>query len=1792
MKDTSQICLVKIPVTQAAIAVLFAFVLYVPAGGEPNPAAPALDSSTESHSTIHPQPTPGTAEWVSSVPVFDEPLIPVGLPTSAENDALAAMLQRARSEGVDAYQRAIQEFVAQHPQSPWKPALLLHLGVAWQKAGRFSRALDAWEEAWSQVAERMDGREKLLADRILGELAQLASWAGQHERLEPILAAVKDRALAGKASEAVPLAHRSAAVARTHPQDVQLCGPNALGALLSDPKAVSRLHALANGRATSKGFSLTMLQTLAMESGLNYRMAYRQPGACIPLRSVLHWRLNHFGTVLDQRDGEYLIADMAYGYLYHRPLWIKAEALEEEVSGYFLVPDGTLYPGWRAVEATEGNGVWGSGITFGFNTGDFTPNDLKPCDNTTGKGLAQPSIHLMLVSLNIVDTPIGYDPPYGPSIQFTATYNQRDFTSLAQPQYSNLGLKWTFNWFTYLDDGGPAANAPAVVTRYVSGGGIRKSTLSGVADIYNPDEEGNVITRIAQSQYEFAMPNGAKYVFAKRQTMGGTTKLFLSEMRDTVGNAVQVLYKQPTGDDRIDRIRDAAGREMIFHYDLATDSRKITSVVDPFGRTATFEYDSMSRLTKITDVGGISSQFVYLDPGDFISRLITPYGVTEFQSIEGEFLPCVPAQDLFRQLIITDPTGARESAIFRHFTGNCTTPIPSLEPEVPTLDPDGAEEFSLVNLFLNFRNTFYWDKKAMEAAPFDYTKARIYHWLHENATAGPNPITAGMLESMKAPLESRVWFRYPNQGVSPTYKADMGVRSPRLVARVVEGPDGNAATQAVKIAYNSLGNVTKIKDPIGRTTEFEYHPSGVDVHYIRNTTDGGNELLAEFPEYQKHLPLRTIDAARQTTQLVWDGNNGDITKGQLTQITNPKQEILNISYFPDTDPAAAYIQTLSRLWSGGAKNTSFTYDDYKRIRTATDSEGYTLTYDYDLFDRVTRVTYPDTTFESYRYDRFDLVLFLDRRGHRTLLSYDGLGRMTSAKDPLGRVTQYGYCGCGELTSITDALQHTTTWTLDLESRVKEKTYHDGKKWILNYQSRSGRLASVTDAKNQTKNYSYYLDDTLREITYTGAANFTPKALLTYDPKYLRIATMTDSSGISSPFEPGVDYTGVHTFSYYPITGNPDLGAGQLMTIDGPLEHDTYKFDYDELGRRIRMQNTFTDAAYSNKVERGFDDLGRVASITNVLGTFGYTYFGDIYRTHTVQFPVPTQLSTVLTYEGNALDKRLKVICHGDETGVQSIFDYTYDKEGQITNWIQYARDGSYSKVLEIEYDLADQLRNVRSRTYANPPGPILKTFSYGYDAAGNRTHEAIEPASGPVSVQAFTANDVNQFTGRNPGGPVRFEGTVNEPAAVKVAGQDAFFRQGRFVKDTALSPGVQNVQVQATDFGAGSGNTTVNTYQVTVTGGSAQTYDYDANGNLTKPGGGLNYEWDAEDRLVAVTRTVGGTVETLERFMYDGFGRMVATASKRFVWCGSEMCEERESTGLIVTKRFHGQGVAVGWVTAAQKYYYLRDHLGSIRDVVDETGAVQARYDYDPYGRRTRVAGDLDTDFGFTGHYWNAPSGLWLALFRAYDANLGRWLNRDPIEEAGGLNVYGYVGNDPFNWVDPDGAQSTSPIRAAAPFREPPPRVWPRGTMPDSVRMETLRRLERQGTWGRITGISAAPTPGRVSPTAVQAVKPPPPPPCSLINESRGGTYYLVDPITGQVMRSGRTIDLVRRESEHRRNPETESFKFEIDFRTDSYFQQRGREQIIHDIYRPPLNRINPISPNNPQRQQYLDSVK
>ncbi|TAL04809.1 MAG: hypothetical protein EPO07_04705, partial [Verrucomicrobia bacterium] len=1271
------------------------------------------------------------------------------------------------------------------------------------------------------------------------------------------------------------------------------CGPMALDRIRASQNPADAFNSkIQDSRSTSNGMSLVQVVDLAGALGMKFQMAKRSPGAKIILPAVVHWNVGHYAALVRGEDGRYLVQDPTFT----DDIWVSQATLEEETSGYFLIPNGSLPEGWRSVDENEGKLVWGKG-----NPGQTDPNRTKckdskvpecKCDGC--KPMADYSFHTMLVSLHISDSPVGYSPPRGPAVSFKVSYNQKDANQASIFTYSNLGNKWTFDWLAYLVD--DPINTTNDVLLYLSGGGAEVYTgyNSGTSSYATQPESHAVLKRTSSTSYERTSPDGSKQIYNVPDGASAyPRRVFLKQELDPAGNALTYTYDASL---RITAVTDAIGQVTTVSYQLAADSLKITKVTDPFGRYATFDYTlsgGVWQLTKITDVIGITSEFTY--NGDFITTLKTPYGQTAFTYGESSTSGTL-STDYTRWLEATDPLGQTEHLEYRdEAPGIAMTNAPA---SVPT----GLNTF---NNYLNYRNSFYWDKKAWHDYPGDYTKAHIYHFLH---TSDPN-VVSGLIESEKAPLESRVWRNYPGQTAgNPHFEGTNG--SPSKIARVLD--DGT--TQLHQFAYNSYGKVTQYTDPSGRVSTNTYASNGIDLTELRQKVGTGTQLLAKFTYNSLHLPLTAVDAAGQTTSFGYNSS------GQITAATNALDETLAVNYNTNSYPTNVIWGKLtpgnghSFTWAA-LKTNSFTWDGYGRVRTATDEAGYTLTFDYDAADRPTKITYPDNTFEQVVYRFLDPVLNKDRRGHWTAMSYDQLRRVTDVQDSLNRFTHLDWCGCGGLASITDPLGRTTTWLRDVQGRVQTKIYPDSTQIAYDYETNSSRLKSVTDAKNQATLYNYFVDDDLKQVTYSNAVIATPSVSFTYDTNYNRLLTM-------------VDGVGTNTYSYNAITTSPGLGAGRLASVDGPFANDTVTYFYDELGR-------VTNRAINSVAQTvAFDSLDRITVITNALGKFTNAYVGATWRVSTNFYP--NGQKTVFSYYATTNDFRLQTIQNLSNGTNLSKFDYTYDADGQIATWTQQA-DAATSTVLVAEYDPVDQLlgATVRSNSVT---GAILKQFIYAYDKGGNRTSEQIQSGAGAVpAVSAANYNNLNQLTNTGAtSGPVRFKGSLSEQGTVTVAGDAATVNPANtnFVGYAQTSVGTNVVPVVATDY---SGNVRSNRYQLVVTNnGAAKTLKYDLNGNLTNIVTATytnSYEWDAADRLIAIT---AGTNRS--EFTYDGYGRRVKTVEKHngtavstncFVWCGLALCEERNNTGATVTKRFFGGGEQI----SGTNYFFTRDHLGSVREM-------------------------------------------------------------------------------------------------------------------------------------------------------------------------------------------------------------------------------------------------------------------
>ena len=211
----------------------------------------------------------------------------------------------------------------------------------------------------------------------------------------------------------------------------------------------------------------------------------------------------------------------------------------------------------------------------------------------------------------------------------------------------------------------------------------------------------------------------------------------------------------------------------------------------------------------------------------------------------------------------------------------------------------------------------------------------------------------------------------------------------------------------------------------------------------------------------------------------------------------------------------------------------------------------------------------------------------------------------------------------------------------------------------------------------------------------------------------------------------------------------------------------------------------------------------------------------------------------------------------------------------------------------------------------------------------------------------------------------------------------------------------------------------------------------------------LNYDWDGADQPLRLEQRHGptstehvydgsqrrvakkvyenGSLIRTHRYVYQGWLPIVEEVTDRwgnpeyrnsYVWGPGPNGVRNPGIGatgqlaLIIHQPQYGDPEL-----SAPVYNHRLDVVGLV-DV--ETGNVVAEYDYTPFGKTRRATGARaeQCPFRFAGAYLDEETRTYYFGYRHYDPRTKQWLTRDPIGEAGGLNLFAYANNDPINGID------------------------------------------------------------------------------------------------------------------------------------------------------------------------------
>jgi RHS repeat-associated protein len=868
-----------------------------------------------------------------------------------------------------------------------------------------------------------------------------------------------------------------------------------------------------------------------------------------------------------------------------------------------------------------------------------------------------------------------------------------------------------------------------------------------------------------------------------------------------------------------------------------------------------------------------------------------------------------------------------------------------------------------------------------------------------------------------------------------------------LPTSIVVQQDGDTYTTQY-LAYDGFNNPTSIS----RYNNFNPTHLAETRTYQNDTTNwvlGGLTQLSEnsIPEvkyiYNALDQVQEVDrfGLKQFTYLY--NSSGQVAsktdgRGNQTIYSNYYRGIPQLTQRPDSTSTSAVVN---------ADGT---------IASRTDARGYTSSYSYDALGRLAGITYPtaDTVAwasESLAWQNVTsspggaaAVLQTHSDGHlQTSTYYDPLLRpiFEQQKDLVTGVVRdhsFAYDSVGRITYASYPSSSTTT----------------SNGITTNYDA-LGRVTKTYDSLSTISSFAFLANDTT-QVT-SGNGNITTTSYQAFDSP-----DTTNPVLIQAP-------AGQSTSISRDVFGNV-LSATQSGSYLGATVSATRSYVYDAYYRLCKSVDPET-----SQTSVGYDAASNVA---------WKAIAGGAPNACTAQSAVPASRLTTFTYD--ALNR---VTQQNEPAGTDSVttaydpdgrlqtlstpitaWTYGYNKRGLLETQSLVANGGTFN--ISDQYDVQG---HVNQRTYpdglATPYAPSawgtpsqVGSFATGISYWASGTAAGFNYGNGLAYSQSLDTRlrpYVIHASGGTAGNIVNLQYTYDNDNNVKVITDNGTGAQGRSLGYDGLdrlttASGVwgnatygydplDNLRTEA--IGAQTVNTAYNagTNRIDgVSGSITRSYNYDGQGNLSS--NGVNsFMFDVANRLV---QTAG-----VASYRYDGHGRRTMTVkpgnTEYSVYdLSGNLVHTLDTAGCVATDYIDLEHKPLAQTSAGVTTYLHTDELGSPIAATNGSGAWLWYEEYQPYGLKLN---GVNEKVGFTGHVYDADTGLTDMQARLYDPLIGRFLSTDPEAFNGSspftFNRYAYANNNPYRYTDPTGEENAElpeiAVEAAKPMPLPPPQVIP-----------------------------------------------------------------------------------------------------------------------------------------------------
>jgi RHS repeat-associated protein len=636
----------------------------------------------------------------------------------------------------------------------------------------------------------------------------------------------------------------------------------------------------------------------------------------------------------------------------------------------------------------------------------------------------------------------------------------------------------------------------------------------------------------------------------------------------------------------------------------------------------------------------------------------------------------------------------------------------------------------------------------------------------------------------------------------------------------------SASAPNFRFGYDSLDRLNAVTDVLGNITNYTYTSRNQVkvVTFPVDPVDGVRHTITNNYNPVDGTLANVVDQLNHQTSFTYDNYR------RIRSITSPGHNTPESTYFfyGSTDSGDDYTHTDSNptfVRSPMGKETAIGYDANHRRTSVTyangTSDAATVSYTYDANGNVTSTVSPN----EQQGQQF--------AGQSKSTSYDERNRAYSTTDDFGGVnpqtTSKTFDAYGRLASTTRANGQVTTFdSFDSMNRLLQKTVTESPDpaAVSKYTYyNSGLLHTFQDphlvATSSTDSYSYVYDFLGRKqsLTYPKAS---PSATPTSESWHY------DTAGRNDTFtnRQGFVLTNSYDNLYRRFGSSWNDGLTPSVTIG-----------YDAASRPVSMSNTNASItwAYFN------DNLLNTETSTyadNTARTVTHTYDGDGNEA-TVNYP---NNAYTFTYNYTNRNQLLTLV-----NGSKAVITYGYDPDGNLKTRVP---DNNTSS--SYNYDGLDRVTYV-----AHVLNGTTRTFGYAYDSVGNRKWVQRDGANGDVF--GYDLNDQSTSILLN----------VANPNTTSPGNQTVFYDAGGN-RTTFQAEGLNDTYV----------TNPLNQYTARNSANAA----YDFTGNMTTGVDGSTYTFDAQNRLLSATKPPAQTPIT---FSYDGLNRAVKRVNNRAVQAAS-----------------------------------------------------------------------------------------------------------------------------------------------------------------------------------------------------------------------------------------------------------------------------------------------------------------